>query len=184
MCWNMTFPLHVLIDSTAHVEAHRAPEHGPAVPYRVCNIATGQEGESAMLGELIGEFSGMITGMRVLPGDDFRYLKMELTSHASGTLLGQPAEDISTTVAYERVPGQQTYGSGQGMLMCAAGGVTYTSHGVGTMSGEGRETTVRFSAAMQAPPEGPLARLNTVLVIGEQTVDAQNRIHITLYEWK
>lgn len=30
-----------------------------------------------MLGEQIGEFSGTVTGMRVLPGDDFRYVKME-----------------------------------------------------------------------------------------------------------
>jgi hypothetical protein len=122
--------------------------------------------------------------MRVLPGDDFRYLKMEITYQASGTLLGMPAQDMGTIEVFERVPGQQTYGSGRGMLMTAGGGVIYNQHGVGTMSGDGMAPSVRFSAAAQAPADGPLARLNGVLMIGEQEVDAEGNMRTTLYEWK
>jgi len=136
-----------------------------------------------MLGEMVGEFHGKTTGMRVLPGDDYRYIKMEISYAGQGMLLGEPAQDMSTLETFERVPGQ-TYGSGQGMLFGTHGGVIYNQHGIGTMTGEGMSTHVVFSAACQAPTDGPLARLNGVLIIGEQDVDAEGNMTTRLYEWK
>ena len=136
-----------------------------------------------MLGEKLGEFTGKTSGMRVLPGGDYRYVKLEINWQASGTLLGMPAQDMGTIEIFERVPGQ-TFGSGQGMIFCEAGGVIYNTHGIGRQTGEGMASSVRFSAAAQAPTEGPLARLNSVLIIGEQEVDAEGGMKITLWEWK
>ena len=128
-----------------------------------------------MLGEMIGEFHGKSTGMRVLPGDDYRYLKMEISYMSQGMLLGEPASDMGTLETFERIPGQ-TYGEGRGMLFGAHGGVIYNQHGIGRMTGEGMSTHVMFSAACQAPTDGPLARLNGVLLVGEQDVDAEGNI--------
>jgi hypothetical protein len=37
-----------------------------------------------MLGEKIGDLTGRVIGTRVLPGDDYRYVKMKITVGASG----------------------------------------------------------------------------------------------------
>jgi hypothetical protein len=137
-----------------------------------------------MLGEKVGEFSGRVAGMRVLPGDDFHYVKMEFSYQLSGTLLGEAAQDMATVEVYERVPGAQTFSTGRGLIGSASGGVIYELHGVSTMNGEGMATHAVFSAAVQAPTEGPLARLNRVLLMGEQEIDAEGNITTTLYEWK
>jgi hypothetical protein len=38
-----------------------------------------------MLGEKLGEEHGKVTGRRVLPGDDYRYIKMEITFETQAT---------------------------------------------------------------------------------------------------
>ena len=136
-----------------------------------------------MLGEQLGEFTGKITGTRVLPGDDYRYVKMEITWQESGTLLGQPSTNTGTIEVFERVPGQ-VYGTGHGIAFGASGGVIWNGHSIAVMVGEGMATSARFSIACQAPTEGPLSRLNNVLVIGEQETDAEGNVRTTLWEWK
>jgi len=44
-----------------------------------------------MLGEQLGQESGKVTVRRILTGDDHRYVKMEITFEAQGTVLGVPA---------------------------------------------------------------------------------------------
>ena len=41
-----------------------------------------------MLGEKIGEEQGRVTTRRVLEGDDYRYIKMEITFETQATLFG------------------------------------------------------------------------------------------------
>jgi hypothetical protein len=134
-----------------------------------------------MLGEMIGEFHGKTTGNRVLPGDDYRYVKMEISWEESGQLLGIEAMDMGTIEVFERVPGQ-VYGSGQGMAMAGMDGAIWNGHGVSQMTGEGMATHTAFSVAFQAA--GALERLNHMLVIGEQDVDAEGNVTTRLYEWK
>ena len=136
-----------------------------------------------MLGDKIGEFTGKVTGTRVLPGDDYRYVKMEISWQESGTMLGAPAQNMGTIEIFERIPGQ-IYATGQGIAFSAAGGAIWNSHGISHQTGEGMATSARFSVAVQAPTEGPLSRLNGVLVIGEQEVDAEGNVRTTLWEWK
>lgn len=48
-----------------------------------------------MLGDKIGEFTGNTTGTRVLPGDDFRYVKMEVSYEQQGVLCGVAGEGMA-----------------------------------------------------------------------------------------
>lgn len=137
-----------------------------------------------MLGDKIGEATGRVTGTRMLPGEDYRYLKMEVSFQESGKLLGVDATDMGTYTIFERVPGQ-LYGEGQGINMTADGqGAIWNGHGIGQMTGKGMGTSFRFSLAFQAPPTGPLARLNGCLVIGEHEVDDAGNTSTTVWEWK
>src|SRR5439155_3613958 len=110
-------------------------------------------------------------GTRVLPGDDYRYIKMEISIHESGQICGVDAEDTATYTVFERVPGQ-VYGEGQGFFGTKDGeGAVWNGHGVSKPGGAGMQATFRFSIACQAGATGKLARLNEVLVIGEHDVD-------------
>ena len=45
-------------------------------------------GGASRLGEPLGDESGKVTGRRILEGDDYRYVKMEISYEASATILG------------------------------------------------------------------------------------------------
>ena len=137
-----------------------------------------------MLGDQIGELTGKVTGQRVLPGDDYRYVKMEVSYQQSGQVYGSQAEDYGTYTVFERVPGQM-YGEGQGFTGTADGeGAIWNGHGVGKMTGAGMSMSFRFSIAFQAGESGKLARLKDLLVIGEHEVDASGNTTTKLWEWK
>lgn len=137
-----------------------------------------------MLGDQIGELSGRVTVTRVLPGDDYRYVKMEVSYQQSGQVYGAQSEDYGTYTVFERVPGQ-LYGEGQGFTGTADGeGAIWNGHGVGKMTGQGMAMSFRFSIAFQAGESGKLARLKDVLVIGEHEVDASGNTKTKLWEWK
>ena len=62
-------------------------------------------------------------------GDDYRYVKMEISFEEKGMLLGQPGLVMDTFTAFEQVPGQ-IYSEGQGMFMLEAGeGAIFNCHG-------------------------------------------------------
>jgi hypothetical protein len=137
-----------------------------------------------MLGEQISETAGKVTGTRMLPGDDYRYLKMEVTIQEAGRIFGIDGSNMGTYTAFERVPGQ-IYGEGQGIIMTSSGeSAIWRGHGVGRMTGEGMGMSFRYSVAYQAPTSGQLSRLNGVLVIGEHEIDADGNTKTTAWEWK
>ena len=136
-----------------------------------------------MLGEKIGEEHGKITTRRVLPGDDYRYIKLEMTFEAEATIYGVSGLDIGTYTAFERVPGQ-IYGEGQGIFMTSTGeGAIWNGHGIGRMDENG---TMIFAGSItyQAPQTGPLAKLNGVLGVFEHRAGMDGSAHSDLYEWK
>jgi hypothetical protein len=136
-----------------------------------------------MLGEKIGELTGRVITTRVIPGDDYRYIKMEVTVQQSGQVYGVDATDIGTYTVFERVPGQ-IYGEGQGILGTSDGeGAIWNGHGISKSSG-GMAMSIRYSIAFQAGATGKLSRLKDVLVIGEHEVDEQGNTRSTLWEWK
>jgi hypothetical protein len=135
-----------------------------------------------MLGNKIGEESGRVTGRRMLQGDDFRYLKMEVSFETQATLYGQPGMQMGTYTVFERVPGQ-LYGEGQGIFMAANGeSAIWNGHGVGHMTGEGMG--IAFAAAVAFQASAGLAQLNGVLAVIEHTTDNDGNAKSTLYEWK
>jgi len=137
-----------------------------------------------MLGDKIGESAGKATGMRTLPGDDYRYVKMEVTIQEAGKVFGVDATNMGTYTAFERVPGQ-IYGEGQGIVATSDGeSAIWNGHGIGRMTGEGMGMSFRFAVAYQAGQTGKLARLNSVLVIGEHEVDGAGNTKTTFWEWK
>jgi hypothetical protein len=136
-----------------------------------------------MLGEKIGEEHGKVTTRRVLPGDDYRYIKLEMTIETEATICGVSGMQVGTYTAFERVPGQ-IYGEGQGIFMSSTGeGAIWNGHGVGRMDENGM---MHFAAsiAFQAPQTGALARLNGVLVAVEHHAGMDGSAHSDLYEWK
>ena len=137
-----------------------------------------------MLGEKIGELSGKVIGTRVLPGDDYRYIKMEITVQQAGKVFGVDATDIGTYTVFERVPGQ-VYGEGRGMVSTTDGeGAIWNGHGIAKPTGQGMAMSVRFSMAVQAGATGKLSRLKDVLLVGEHDVDAEGNTKTTMWEWK
>ncbi len=136
-----------------------------------------------MLGDRIGEERGRVTGRRALKSADPRYLKMEVSFEAEGTVYGVPFKEVGTYEVFERLPGQ-LYGEGQGMLMTQDGeSAIWNGHGVGTVTPDGG---LRFAAscAFQTHPTGKLARLNSVLVVVEHTAAADGSVRSTMTEWK
>ncbi len=135
-----------------------------------------------MLGEKIGEESGKVTTRRILPGDDYRYVKMEITYEAESTVLGVSGMNIGTYVIYERIPGQ-IYGEGRGIFMSSEGeSAIWNGHGVGHPTGDGAGVAIAAAVSYQA--SGKLSPLNSVMVVVEHTTDGDGNAHSLLYEWK
>ncbi len=136
-----------------------------------------------MLGNKINEERGKVTGQRMLPGDDYRYLKMEVSFQTQGTTLGVQTMNMGTYEVFERVPGQ-LYGEGQGIMMTTDGdSAIWKGHGIGRMTGKGMGSSFRYSLAIQAG-KGKLEKLNGVLVVGEHEIDENGNVHNQSWEWK
>jgi len=135
-----------------------------------------------MLGNKIGEESGRVTGRRVLEGDDYRFVKMEVTFETACTLYAIAGANMGTYVVFERVPGQ-LYGEGRGIFMGSNGeSAIWNGHGVGRPTGEGMGIAIAASVAFQA--SGGLSQLNGVLAVVEHTTDNDGNAKSDLYEWK
>lgn len=137
-----------------------------------------------MLGEQIWEGTGQTIGMRVLPGDDHRYVKMEVSIDGAGKAYGVDATNTGTFTAFERVSGQM-YAEGQGIIMTAEGeSAIWNGHGVGHPTGDGMGMAIRYAVAFQADPDGKLAALNGVLGVGEFESKADGSWTDANWEWK
>jgi hypothetical protein len=134
-----------------------------------------------MLGEKLGTESGHVTGRRILPADDFRYMKMEVSFESTVDILGVQGQNLGTYVAFERGPGQ-LYAEGQGVVMTADGdGAIWNGHGVLRMAPDGG-IAVSASIAFQTTSE-KLKRLNEVLVLVEHHTHADGHLHSDLWAW-
>ena len=137
-----------------------------------------------MLGDQVWEGTGDTIGTRVLPGDDPRYVKLEISIQGAGKLLDIDATNMGTFTAYERVPGQM-YAEGQGVLMTAEGeGAIWNGHGVGHPTGDGMGVSIRYAVSFQADGDGKLAWLNSVLGVGEYESKGDGSWTDKTWEWK
>jgi hypothetical protein len=135
-----------------------------------------------MLGEQIGEETGQITGIRVLP-DEGHGARVEVSFQANGTLLGTHASNMGSYISVAR-PDGTLFGEGQGVTMTENGEmVTWRGQGVGHFTGHGSAVSYRGAIYFQTTAER-LARLNSVAAIFEYETDESGKSTDKLYEWK
>ncbi len=134
-----------------------------------------------MLGEKLGSERGHTTGRRVLPGEEFRYMKMEISFETEIEILGVHGQNIGTYIIVERGPGQ-IYAEGQGIVMTEdGGGAIWNGHGIAQMDADGT-MRVGASIAIQTTAE-KLASLNGMLVLVEHHAHPDGNLHSDLYGW-
>ena len=104
-----------------------------------------------MLGDLLYEESGQVTGTRVLASEIGGTPRVETTFHATGTIAGVHHEDSGTYVAGVR-PDGTIFGEGQGMLVTENGDIaTWTGQGTARML-EGGRVSFRGRSTSRRPP--------------------------------
>lgn len=132
-----------------------------------------------MLGEIIGELTGKITGLRVLPTECCP--RMECSFQDIGQILDTGISDIGTFCMTFK-EGGGLYGEGQGILTTSDGDIiTWTGQGVGKMKGKGAEwrVSVFFNTSSTK-----LARLNSTMGVAEYSIDEEGNTLEKLWEWK
>lgn len=135
-----------------------------------------------MLGEMIGEEQGKITGMRVLPSDGTSP-KIEVSFQANGKLIGVETTNMGTYIS-TLMPTGVFYGVGQGISMTKDGdAIPWTGSGVGKPTGKGTAASWRGSIYFQTSSPR-FARLNDVAVLFEYEVDENGNTADKLWEWK
>ena len=135
-----------------------------------------------MLGEQIGEETGQITAMRVLPAEGAGP-KVEVSFQSSGTLLGARVNDMGTYISVTR-PDGTLFGDGQGIAMTEDGEVaTWRGAGVGRFTGQGGAVSWRGAIYFQSTSER-LARLNGIAVVFEFETDQSGKVEAKSFEWR
>lgn len=134
-----------------------------------------------MLGEQLGQETGEITGMRVLPSEG-NGPRLEVSYQANGTMLGVEITDMGTYVSEVR-PDGSLHGRGQGVLMAHEGDiVTWTGEGVGHVTG-GAAASWRGSLYYRTTSQR-LARLNGVVGMFEYDTDEAGKTNARVFEWR
>ncbi|MDT9692552.1 hypothetical protein Q5762_30330 [Streptomyces sp. P9(2023)] len=134
-----------------------------------------------MLGDLIGEETGEITGMRVLSTDG-GHAVLEASFRASGTLLDVEGNDMGTYESVMRADGT-LFGEGQGVTMTRDGeSVTWHGSGIGHVTESGgvswRGSIFWESAASR------FTQLNGTAGVFEFEQDEGGKVTAKVYEWK
>jgi hypothetical protein len=135
-----------------------------------------------MLGELLGESAGTITGTRVLPSEG-QQVKVEVSGQGSGQLLGEAMTDMFTYWQTVR-PGGVFYGEGHVLLMTPSGEIAaWSGFGVGQPTGPSPAAHYAVCGSFQ-PTSGKLARLASVATATEYDVEQDGSYRWKMWEWK
>src|SRR4051812_12842514 len=135
-----------------------------------------------MLGDVIGEFAGKITGSRVLESKG-PAPKVEVSFQGSGMLLDRAMTDLGTYWQTVR-PGGSLYGEGRVVMMTAdRGAAIWTGFGVGRPAGP--VPAARYAVAgsfVTASQE--MDRLNSVLTAIEYNVEENWTYSYKIWDWQ
>ena len=135
-----------------------------------------------MLGEMISEVQGQITGMRSLPSQGASPC-IEASFSAHGHLLGKEVNEIGTYESVLTAAGV-FHGKGQGMLTTKDGEIiTWTGEGIGRPKGQGPAASWRGAIYVQTTSQ-MLSPLNSMALIFEYEVEENGQIQAKLREWK
>jgi hypothetical protein len=138
-----------------------------------------------VLGELIEEESGKITGQRVL---DVEGPKMETSFKMNGKFGGIEGSDIGTycTVMREGSEPGVMYGEGQGVITTkdGQGMATWTGQGIGRFTAPGK-ISFRGSVFYRTTSTGggEISFLNNVVGVFEYEMDEQGNSSTKVWEW-
>src|SRR5262249_24258307 len=135
-----------------------------------------------MLGELLGEASGKMAGVRVLPTED-QQIKVEVSFQGQGKVLGQEIGDVCTYWQTTR-PGGELYGEGHLVMMTKDGGVgEWIGFGVGQPTGPPPAAHYAVAGHWDSAP-AKMARLLGVATVIEYDADQNGNYHWKMWEWK
>ncbi len=133
-----------------------------------------------MLGEHVGESTGRITGMRVLPTEG-QQVWLEVSVQGQGTLLGQPITDIGTY--RQTLRSGALHGEGHVVMLTPDGSLAdWVGGGGGRPTGPGLATSYGVYGAFQGAT-GALARLLTVATAIEYEIAEDGAYRWTMWEW-
>ena len=135
-----------------------------------------------MLGEMMGDGKGKISGVRVLPSEGSGP-RMEVSFQGAGRLSGQEMTEVGTYTA-TLMPNGMLNGAGQGLITTKNGDVvTWTGTGVGRPTGHGMAASWRGSLLYQTSSER-LSGLNKIAAVFEHEVDENGNTTEKVWEWK
>jgi hypothetical protein len=131
-----------------------------------------------LIGELIIELKGKVTGVRVLPGG-----RTETSEHGSGSVLGTEATWLATTVSTP-MPNGVVMGEGDGIITTIDGDVIMVrKSGIGWLTGKGRKAS-RRGVFFHVTQSQKLARLNRVVGMYEFESNEEGDWTAKIWEWK
>jgi hypothetical protein len=134
-----------------------------------------------MLGEKLGSEHGQVTGRRVLPGEEMRYVKLEISFESEIEVMGVKGQNLGTYTIVDRGPGQ-IYAEGQGIIMTETGeGAIWNGHGVAQMGPDGTMAS-GVSVVVQTTSE-KLASLNHMLLVLENHSHPDGHMHSDIWGW-
>ena len=132
-----------------------------------------------MLGEIIGEMKGNVSGQRVT---DIEGPTIETSISASGSLRGVQVTELLTYIASPS-SNRMLHGIGNGIIRTLDGEITtYTGEGIGRFNSSGVlkwRGTIFFQTS-----EGKLESLNNVAGVFEAEVDIAGNFVDKTWEWK
>ncbi|MGD0644913.1 MAG: hypothetical protein ABSA75_08425 [Candidatus Bathyarchaeia archaeon] len=131
-----------------------------------------------MIGELMGEFKGKTTGVRVLADG-----KIEFSDSGMGSIMGKPAMAMDTGVGTV-MPNGVTMLDGNSMMKTEEGDVVMVKVvGIGWSTGKGLKSSYR-GASFQMTSSAKLASLNKTVGVWEYESDEQGEFSLKVWEWK
>lgn len=132
-----------------------------------------------MLGDLVYEAKGKVTGERVLQVDP---PKLESSYNLASTLKGMKVSEMGTYTSTMRPDGTML-GEDKAIIMAEDGSVTTaTAQGIGRFTGP-EKITFRGFATVGAGGTGSLGAVNSLVIAVEVEVDGGN-LTIKGWEWK
>jgi len=137
-----------------------------------------------MLGELVSEDNGKITGQRVL--DVVQGPKIEVSFSMVGKYKGIEGNNIGTYWTVPRPGIGVMYGEGQGVITTKDGKemATWTGQGVGRFTSPGGKISFRDSLFFRTTSSANLSALNNLVGVFEYEVDGMGNCSSKVWEWK
>jgi hypothetical protein len=135
-----------------------------------------------MLGELLGEGSGKVTAVRVLPTEG-QQVRLEVSIQGKSKLLGVETTDTATYSQTVR-PGNVLYGEGHWVVMSREGEIAdWTGFGVGKPTGPAPAAHYGVCGSFHTA-SGRLARLSSLATVLEYDTAEDGTYHFKIWEWK